>query len=64
MDKSSYVRFGLDTKDHQIIQELVYYAESRFKKILMAMDRLSKGDEIHYNWMQSNLRMELVRTGL
>ena len=48
----------------QLIQDLVYYAASRFGKILSAMDKLRKGeDKPHFlNWMQSCLSQEVVRS--
>jgi hypothetical protein len=60
MDKSLNVRVGLDMQSFMIIQELVNYAESRFKKILLAMGNVSKIPELDHNWMQSGLRKELV----
>ena len=41
--------------DTAMLQDTRARTQSRFKKILFAMDRLSKGDEICYNWIQSNL---------
>ena len=60
MDKSFTMRVGLNTRDNQIIQDLVYYAESRFKKILLTIVKLLKGQDIPHNWMQTCLRKELV----
>jgi hypothetical protein len=61
MDKSFTSRVGLNTKDNQLIQDLVKYAESRFMEILLAIQKVSQHqDSSRSNWMQTCLRQELV----
>jgi hypothetical protein len=51
-----------DSQIHSIIQELVYYAESRFTKVIMVMDKLQNAPENRHKleWISSCLREELV----
>lgn len=44
----------------QIIQELVYYAESRFRMIILAMNKPQKGLEKRRERMERCLRQEVV----
>jgi hypothetical protein len=60
MDKSFTIGVGLDTRDNQIIQDLVYYAESRFKIIILAIIKVQNAQETLHDWMQKCLRQELV----
>lgn len=46
--------------DPDLIQEIVYYGDSRFKKIIIAMEKLGKAPERRHLWMQACLRKELV----
>ena len=43
--------------NHELIQELLYYAESRFMKILMALDNLP---ENRHEWLKTGLHKEIV----
>ena len=45
---------------HFLTQELLYYGDSRFKKIIFAMEKLQKAPENRHDWMRSCLRIELV----
>jgi hypothetical protein len=42
MDGTFPVHVGLNTKDHDMIQDLIYYTESRFQTILHTIDNLQK----------------------
>lgn len=43
--------------DHQLIQELVYYAESRFMKIILAFN---KSPRKRQKWIEMGLCREIV----
>jgi hypothetical protein len=45
----------------QIIQELVCYARSRFRLIILGMKNPQKGLEKRQKWMVKCLRQEVVR---
>jgi hypothetical protein len=51
------LQYGIDSKLHDLIQEIVNYAESRFWLII---HEISKADNDHQSWMQKLLRRELV----
>jgi hypothetical protein len=50
----------MDIQNHFTIQDLVYYAESRFRMIIFAMDKLQKGSGKCPKWFDSCLQEELV----
>ena len=58
MDTSSDDRIGFDFTDFLVIQDLVNYAERRFRKILRAME---KAIDIRKKWMEMCLQKEIVR---
>ena len=60
----------MDSQNHSIIQELVYYVESRFTKIIIVMDKIQNDPEKRQEekrhklkWMSTCLREELVSIG-
>jgi len=53
----------MDNKDHSNIQELIHYVESRFRKILFAMDGHRKAPGNRHKWMDSCLHQEVVSNG-
>jgi hypothetical protein len=48
------------SRDTQIIQELVYYAGSRFRLIILAMKKPQNDPQKQQEWMGKCLRQELV----
>ena len=64
MAESLIIMAGLDIEDPPIIQDLVYYAEARFKVIILAMCKVEKAPDNIQMWMQKCLRQELVSTVL
>jgi hypothetical protein len=55
----------MDSQNLSIIQELIYYAESRFTKIIVVMDKIQNDPEKRHRlkWMSTCLREELVSIG-
>ena len=53
----------MDNKDHNLIQDVIYYSEFRFKKVLLAMEKHQRGLDKHPKWMDSCLNQELVSLG-
>ena len=47
--------------DFQIVQDLVHYAGSRFRSIILAMKKPQKDLIKRQKWMEICLRQELVR---
>ena len=54
----------MDIDNHSITQDLVYYAESRLRKIVFAMDKLQKSSGRCPKWFDSCLRQEVVSYNL
>jgi hypothetical protein len=53
----------MENKDLILIQDVLYYSESRFKKVFLAMDKCHGGAEKHPKWLDLCLVQELVRLG-
>jgi hypothetical protein len=53
----------MDNKDRNLIQDVIYYSESRFKKVFLAMEKRQRGADKHPKWMDSCLNQELVSLG-
>lgn len=53
----------MDNKDHTLIQDVINYSESRFKKVFLAMEKRQKGPDKHPKWMDYSLNKELVSLG-
>ncbi len=54
----------MDKQDHYNAQDLIDFAEWRFRKIVLAMDRNPKGIDKRPRWMDVCLRQELVSFGV
>lgn len=52
------LQLGADSTQHTKLQEVLWYAESRFRQALLVIHTIS---DRHQIWMQSALRDELVR---
>jgi hypothetical protein len=51
-------RFGSElARDHELVQEVVYYGDSRFRSLLVAYNQ---ADRLKRTWMMRYLHMELV----
>ena len=53
----------MDNKDHNLIQDVIYYSESRFKKVFLAMEKHERGADNHPKWKDTCLKQELVSLG-
>lgn len=60
MMESINIKAGLDIQDPPIIQDLLYFAEARFKLIVLAMSKVQNAPYDIQKWMQMYLRQELV----
>jgi len=51
-------RFGSElARDHELVQKVVYYGNSRFQSLLVAYNQ---ADQLKRTWMMRYLHMELV----
>ena len=53
----------MDNKNQNLIPDVIYYSEFRFKKVLLAMEKHQRGSDKHPKWMDSCLNQELVSLG-